>query len=80
MPVLPPSSVIVRDNARFHPSSTTLKLVETAGCQLMFLPADSPDLNPIEQLWAALKTRLRQNLPAAANPFLLIANTCQCYC
>jgi transposase len=80
LPVLPPGSVIVLDNARFHQSPTTLRLVEAAGCQLMFLPPDSPDLNPIEHLWAAFKTRLRQNLPTATHPFLFIANMCQCYC
>ncbi len=77
---LPPGSVIVLDNARFHQSPTTLKLVEAAGCQLLFLPAYSPDLNPIEHLWAAFKARLRKDLSTAANPFLFIANMCQCYC
>ena len=38
LPVLPPGSVIVLDNARFHQSPTILQLVETAGCQLLFLP------------------------------------------
>jgi transposase len=80
LPALPPGSVIVLDNARFHQSPTTARLVEQAGCQLLFLPAYSPDLNPIEHLWAAFKTRLRQRLSTAANPFLFIANMCQCYC
>ena len=60
LPVLPSGSVIVLDNARFHQSPTTQKLVEDAGCRLLFLPAYSPDLNPIEHIWAAVKTRLRQ--------------------
>lgn len=78
LPRLPTGSVIVLDNARFHQSPTTERLVAAAGCHLMFLPAYSPDLNPIEHLWAALKTRLRQNLATARNPFLFIANMCLC--
>jgi len=80
LPALPPGSVIVLDNARFHQSPTTQKLVEVAGCQLLFLPPYSPDLNPIEHLWAAFKTRLRKDLATATNPFLFIANMSQYYC
>jgi len=80
LPALPPGSVIVLDNARFHQSPTTQQLVERAGCQLLFLPPYSPDLNPIEHLWAAFKTRLRKDLATATNPFLFIANMSQCYC
>jgi predicted O-methyltransferase YrrM len=39
LPALPHGSVIVLDNARFHQSPATQKLVAAAGCQLMFLPA-----------------------------------------
>ena len=80
LPALPPDSLIVLDNASFHHSPTTLKLAEDAGFHLLFLPAYSPDLNPIEHLWATLKTRLRKDLATATNPFLFIAETCLCYC
>jgi len=80
LPALPPGSMIVLDNARFHQSPTTQSLMEAAGCRLLFLPPCSPDLNLIEHLWAALKTRLREDLATASNPFLFIANISQCYC
>jgi transposase len=80
LPVLPRGSIIVLDNARFHQSPSTAKLVADAGCQLLFLPPYSPDLNPIEHVWAALKARLRPGLPAAADAALFIGQTCLCYC
>ena len=46
LPELPPGSVIVLDNARFHQSPTTQRLVAAAGCQLLFLPAYFPRPQP----------------------------------
>ena len=62
LPMRPPGSDIVLDNTRFHQSMTTAALVAAADCELLFLPAYSPDRNPIEHLWAAVKTRLSQRL------------------
>jgi transposase len=59
LPELTAGSVIVLDNATFHTSRRTQELVEQAGCELLFLAPYSPDLNPIEKLWANLKRRWR---------------------
>lgn len=44
-----------------------LKGIESAGCQLVYLPPYSPDFNRIEKCWAWLKSRVRQLLPTAAS-------------
>ena len=55
-----PKSVIVLDNASFHRKTTLPTLAAKKGCTILFLPAYSPDLNPIEKVvWANLKNFLR---------------------
>jgi len=61
LPLLITGTVIVMDNARFHRKTTLHTLAELHGCRIIFLPAYSPDLNPIEKLWGTLKTFLRNN-------------------
>jgi Transposase and inactivated derivatives len=51
---------VIWDNATFHKSPQIKGLIESVGCKLVFLPPYSPDLNPIEQYWAALKARIRR--------------------
>ena len=46
---------IILDNASFHKSERTKKLIESAKCKLFFLPPYSPELNTIEKFWANLK-------------------------
>ena len=58
---LSPGHVVIMDNARFHQSAKTQALIEKAGCQLLFQPVYSPDLNKIEQQWAILKQGIRAN-------------------
>jgi transposase len=58
-----PGSVIVLDNATFHKKSVLPELARKKGCQVLFLPPYSPDLNPIEERWAWVKKKLRKILP-----------------
>lgn len=55
-------SVIVMDNASFHRKKILKRMAEEAGCKIIFLPAYSPDFNPIEKVWANLKKFLRNFL------------------
>lgn len=60
LPCLKPGLTVIWDNASFHQADALKALIESAGCQLVFLPPYSPDLNPIEHCWAALKARIRR--------------------
>lgn len=61
LPKLPPNCVIVMDNAAFHKRADIQQLIERAGHLLEYLPAYSPDLNPIEHKWAQSKAIRRQH-------------------
>ena len=54
-----PGFILVMDNAAFHKSEETKQLIEEAQCTLLFLPAYSPDLNPIEKFWTFLKNKIK---------------------
>lgn len=58
---LKPNPVVIMDNASFHKSARVKELIESVGCKLIYLPAYSPNLNPIENVWANLKRCIRVN-------------------
>lgn len=62
VPCLKPKQIVIMDNASIHKSGTTLDVLKKAGCELMFLPPYSPDLNPIEHVWASAKRNLQNNM------------------
>jgi transposase len=62
-PWLRPGDIVVMDNLSPHKSEPTLRLIEAAGAEVLFLPAYSPDLNPIEKMWSKLKQALRSSEP-----------------
>ena len=59
LPTLAPGTTIVLDNLSVHRTAPARAVIEAAGCHLRFLPAYSPDCNPIELAFAKLKTHLR---------------------
>jgi transposase len=59
---LKPGQTVILDNASFHKSPKTKELIESVGCDLLYLPPYSPDLNPIEQFWAKMKRWVKSRL------------------
>lgn len=60
LPTLRPGDIVVMDNLGSHKSKAVRRLIRSAGAKLFFLPKYSPDLNPIEQVFAKLKHLLRK--------------------
>lgn len=58
-PSLREGDIVIMDNLSPHKSTPTLELIEAAGAEVLFLPAYSPDLNPIEKMWSKVKESLR---------------------
>jgi transposase len=59
-PTLKPGQIVVMDNLQVHKMKKVRELIEGCGCQLVFLPSYSPDLNPIEEAFSKVKTLLRK--------------------
>jgi transposase len=58
-PILRPGDIVIMDNLAPHKDPFSLSLIAQAGAEVLFLPAYSPDLNPIEKMWSKVKGLLR---------------------
>ena len=52
--------VVILDNLGSHKGKAVRRAIPASGARLLFLPPDSPDLNPIEQVFAKLKHLMRK--------------------
>jgi transposase len=59
-PELLPGQIVVMDNLSSHKGSRVREMIKGRGCELLYLPPYSPDLNPIEEAFAKLKVLLRK--------------------
>lgn len=59
-PTLKPGDIVVMDNLGSHKGKPVRQAIRAAGARLFFLPKYSPDMNPIEQVFAKLKHLLRK--------------------
>ena len=62
-PTLKPGDLVIMDNLGSHKGEAVRQAIRAAGAKLIFLPKYSPDLNPIEQVFAKLKHLLRKAAP-----------------
>ena len=59
-PAIDPGTVVILDNLSTHKSQRAAEALRKRGCWFLFLPAYSPDLNPIEMAFSKLKAHLRR--------------------
>lgn len=63
LPTLHPGDIVIMDNLGSHKGSPVRRAIRSTGAKLFYLPPYSPDLNPIEQVFAKLKALLRKADP-----------------
>ena len=73
LPKLPSNCVVVMDNAAFHKRSDIETAITSAAHTLEYLPAYSPDLNPIEHKWCQSKTLRRTHQCSVNDLFTLFS-------
>lgn len=85
IPTLHQGDIVIMDNMRSHHVKEVKELFDEAGIQYCYLPAYSPDLNPIEKMWSKMKSILRklkirnvEKLPIAISYALSLVTTSDC--
>jgi putative transposase len=63
VPTLKPNDIVILDNLASHKGKAVRKAIRDVGARLLFLPKYSPDLNPIEQVFAKIKAFVRKAAP-----------------
>ena len=67
LPTLEPADIVIMDNLGSHKGKAVRRAIRAAGAKLILLPKYSPDLNPIEQVFAKLKHLMRKAQPRDIN-------------
>ncbi len=75
-PTLAEGDIVLADNLGSHKVAGVREAIEARGASLMFLPAYSPDLNPIEQVFAKLKQLVRSAEPRSRETLWRTIGTC----
>jgi len=70
VPTLRPGDIVIMDNLSSHKAAGVREAIEATGAHLRYLPPYSPDLNPIEQLFAKLKAILRKAAARSADSLI----------
>ena len=79
LPTIGAGKKIVLDNASFHRCQLVRKVVETAGCELIYLPKYSPALNPIEHPWHRIKQRVRKPMTSTTQHLHDLIDSAICF-
>ena len=67
-PALRAGQVVIMDNLPAHKPARVREMIEERGCELIYLPAYSPDLNPIEEALASSRTSCVEREPVPRRP------------
>ena len=76
VPTLSPGEIVVMDNLPAHKGPRVEQLIKAAGAELRYLPAYSPDMNPIEKAFSKLKAFLRKIAERAVAGLMRALETC----